>query len=141
MNGIVSGKTVDELSAYGKISEKEWNISFSSSGWNVTSDMIYASQDYLWIPIEIISLTTDTPSFGNTFFIDNFYVEGTSQYPDKYTLEFMLGQVGTHTAGNATLRYKVLELDTSIIRLTSGGRDENAYMGLFNQRIYATYAL
>lgn len=139
MNGIVSGKTVDELSAYGKISEKEWNMPFPSSDWNVTSDMIYASQNYLWIPIEIISLTTDTPSFGGTFFIGDFYVEGTRHYPDKYTLEFMLGQVGAHTTGNVLLRYKVLELDTSIIRLTSGGRDENAYMGLFNQRIYATY--
>lgn len=135
MNGIVIGKTVDELSAYGKINEKEWNISFPSSGWNATPDAIYTLKNYVWIPIEIISLTTNTPSFGDAFFIGDFYVKATRHNPEKYTLEFMLDQVGTHTAGNATLRYKVLELDTSITQLTLG----DAYLGLFYQQTFATY--
>lgn len=135
MNGIVTGKMVDELSAYGKISEKEWNISFPSSDWSAISDAIYTLKNYVWIPIEIISLTTNTPSFGDAFFIGDFYVKVTRHNPEKYTLEFQLDQVGAHTAGNVTLRYKVLELDTSITQLTLG----DAYLGLFYQQTFATY--
>ena len=139
MNGIVSGKTVDELSAYGKISEKEWNDTFSSE-WNVTSTFIYASQRTLWIPLEITSLTTTSSNFNNTFFVNNLYVYSSSTV-GVYSMVVEFGQVGTHTAGDVKMKFKVLELDVS--KFTLGASSSRArgemLLNIPNGSLYATY--
>lgn len=140
MNGIVSGKTVDELSAYGKISEKEWNATFNSSGWDATSDFIYASQRTLWIPLEITSLTTTSSNFNNTFFVDNLYVYSSSTV-DVYSMIVEYNQVGTHTTGNVKMKFKVLEMDIS--KFTLGASSSRAHgeilLDIPNGELYATY--
>lgn len=140
MNGIVSGKTVDELSAYGKISEKEWNATFDSTGWNATSYFIYASQRALWIPLEITSLTTTSSNFNNTFFVNNLYVYSSSTV-DVYSMIVEYNQVGTHTTGDVKMKFKVLELDVS--KFTLGGSSSRAHgemlLDIPNGKIYATY--
>lgn len=140
MNGIVSGKTVDELSAYGKISEKEWNATFNSTGWDATSKPIYASQRALWIPLEITSLTTTSSNFNNTFFVDNLYVYSSSTV-DVYSMLVDYNQVGTHTTGDVKMKFKVLELDVS--KFTLGASSSRArgemLLDIPNGKIYATY--
>ena len=142
MNGIVSGKTVDELSAYGKISEKEWNATFNSTGWNATSNFIYASQRALWIPLEITSLTTTSSNFNNTFFVNNLYVYSSSTV-DVYSMIVEYNQVGTHTTGDVKMKFKVLELDVSKFTLGALSSREHGEMLLDipNGKIYATYTL
>lgn len=140
MNGIVSGKTVDELSAYGKISEKEWNATFNSTGWNATSGFIYASQRALWIPLEITSLTTTSSNFNNTFFVNNLYVYSSSTV-DVYSMIVEYNQVGIHTTGDVKMKFKVLELDVSKFTLGASSSREHGEMLLDipNGKIYATY--
>lgn len=141
MNGIVSGKTVDELSAYGKISEQEWNATFNSSGWNVTSEFIYASQPYLWFPLEIISLTTSTQSFGGTFFVTELYT-GYSEDNGMFTMTVGFNKSGTHTAGNATMKFKVIEFDDPTVTIGTTGSSRytgRIYLKIPNGKIYATY--
>lgn len=139
MNGIVSGKIVDELAEYGKISEQEKVFSFSA-GWNTTSNFIYASQKTLWIPLEIISLTTTTSNFNNTFYVNNLYTYSSSTV-DSYSMVVGFGQTGTRTAGNAVMKFKVLELDVTKFTLGSSNTSRaNGQMLLDfpNGAIYAT---
>lgn len=140
MNGIVSGKIVDELSAYGKVSEQEWSATFPAS-WNVSSEFIYASQDKLWLPLEIISLTTTTPSFGGTFAVNSLYTEYNSSNK-KFSMTLGIGQSGVHTAGNVSMKFKVIEFDdpTVIINTTGTSSTKGRIELKFpNGNLYATY--
>ncbi len=141
MNGIVSGKTVDELSAYGKISEQEWNATFNSSDWNVTSKFIYASQPYLWFPLEITSLTTSTQSFGGTFAVRSLYTEY-NEFNKLFTMTVDFGMSGAHTAGNVSMKFKVIEFDDPPVVIGTTGSSRYSgriYLKFPNGNIYATY--
>lgn len=120
MNGIVSGKTVDELSAYGKISEYEHIMTFSQ-GWASISgeEYIYVSQSILWLPVAITSAETNNENFSTKFRFEYAVVESSSTL-NVYTFGLFWSKTDSSfsEAGIVNVKFKVIEVSVDDFILT-----------------------
>lgn len=113
MNGIVSGKIVDELSAYGKIEEYNLTVALVQPWWLNT--VIDYTSDKFCLPLSIDSAVIDNTWYEPLHPFVKVYFNGVVNTPSKgFTVKLAANTSSTQSnyGGNLTVTGKVLILDS-----------------------------
>lgn len=113
MNGIVSGKTVDELSAYGRIEEYNLTVAIFQPWW--TNTLVNYTSDKFCLPLSIDSATIDVSAYKPyTPFVKVYFSGSDVDYTTGFTVKLVAYTSASQLnyGGNLTVTGKVLILDS-----------------------------